>query len=170
MPGSIELRGMRVLVVGLARTGVATADFCAAHNAIVTATEWRKEAELGDIPAKLRDSNVSLELGGHTEKSFLAQDLIIPSPGVRADDPFLVAARAKGITIWSEIELAYRFLSGKLIGITGSNGKTTTTTLVHHILKSAGVETIMAGNVGTPLISVVEKLTSNTVAEIGRAH
>ncbi len=157
---------MRVLVVGLARTGVATADFCAAHNAIVTATEWRKEAELGDIPAKLRDSNVSLELGGHTEKTFLAQDLIIPSPGVRADDPFLVAARAKGITIWSEIELAYRFLNGKLIGITGSNGKTTTTTLVHHILKSAGVETIMAGNVGTPLISVVEKLTSNTVAVV----
>jgi UDP-N-acetylmuramoylalanine--D-glutamate ligase len=157
---------MRVLVVGLARTGVATADFCVAHNAIVTATEWRKEAELGDIPAKLRDSNVSLELGGHTEKTFLAQDLIIPSPGVRADDPFLVAARAKGITIWSEIELAYRFLNGKLIGITGSNGKTTTTTLVHHILKSAGVETIMAGNVGTPLISVVEKLTSNTVAVV----
>jgi UDP-N-acetylmuramoylalanine--D-glutamate ligase len=162
----MELRKMRVLVVGLARTGVATALFCAKHNAIVTATETRAESELGDIPAKLREAGVTLELGRHTEKTFLAQDLIIPSPGVPADDPFLVAARAKRITIWSEIELAYCFLEGKLIGITGSNGKTTTTTLVHHILQSAGVETILAGNVGTPLISTVEKMTAGTVAVV----
>jgi UDP-N-acetylmuramoylalanine--D-glutamate ligase len=166
MPGSIELRKKRVLVVGLARTGVSTALFCAAHNAIVTATETRSETELGDIPAKLREAGVILELGGHTEKTFLAQDLIIPSPGVPADDPFLLAARSKRITVWSEIELAYRFLEGKLIGITGSNGKTTTTTLVHHILKSAGVETFMAGNVGTPLISCVEQMTAGTVAVV----
>src|SRR5271165_3103863 len=146
MPGSIELRGMRVLVVGLARTGVATALFCAARNAKVTATEVRPESELGDVPARLRKAGVTLELSGHTEKTFLAQDLIIPSPGVPADDPFLVAARAKRITIWSEIELAYRFQEGKLIGITGSNGKTTTATLVYHTLKSAGVATILAGN------------------------
>ena len=93
MPGSIELRGMRVLVVGLARTGVATALFCAAHNAKVTATESRPEGELGDVPAKLREAGVGLELGGHTERTFLEQDLIIPSPGVPADDPFLLAAR-----------------------------------------------------------------------------
>jgi UDP-N-acetylmuramoylalanine--D-glutamate ligase len=166
MPGSIELRGMRVLVVGLARTGVATASFCAAHNAIVTATESRTEIELGDIAPKMRAAGITLELGGHTEKTYLAQDLIIPSPGVPADDPLLLAARAKGITIWSEVELAYRFLEGKLIGITGSNGKTTTTTLVHHILKTAGVESILAGNVGTPLISFVEKTTSATVAVV----
>ena len=107
---------MRVLVVGLARTGVATALFCAAHNAIVTATESRPESELGDAPVNLRTAGVKLELGGHTEKTYLAQDLIIPSPGVPADDPFLRTARSKGITIWSEIELAYRFLEGKLIG------------------------------------------------------
>jgi UDP-N-acetylmuramoylalanine--D-glutamate ligase len=166
MPGSMELRKKRVLVVGLARTGVATALFCAAHNAMVTATETRTESELADIPSKLREAGVTLELGGHTEKTFLAQDLIIPSPGVPADDPFLVAARSKGITIWSEIELAYRFLEGKLIGITGSNGKTTTTTLVHHILKTVGVETFLAGNVGTPLISCVEAMTPGTVAVV----
>ncbi len=166
MPGSMELRKKRVLVVGLARTGVATASFCAAHNAIVTATETRAESELGDIPAKLREAGVTLELGGHTEKTFLAQDLIIPSPGVPADDPFLFAARSRGITIWSEIELAYRFLEGKLIGITGSNGKTTTTTLVHHILQSSGVKTFLAGNVGTPLISCVEAMTAGTVAVV----
>src|SRR6266404_7238146 len=147
MPGSMELRKKRVLVVGLARTGVATALFCAGHNADVTATETRAESELGEAPAKLRAAGVTLELGGHTEKTFLAQDLIIPSPGVPADDSFLRLAKSKGITIWSEIELAYRFLEGKLIGITGSNGKTTTTTLVHHILKAAAMQAYLAGNV-----------------------
>src|SRR5579885_2142005 len=148
----MELRKKRVLVVGLARTGVATALFCARHNAIVSATETRNESELGDAPAKLREAGVAMEFGGHTEKMILGQDLIIPSPGVPADDPFLKLARSKGITVWSEIELAYRFLEGKLIGITGSNGKTTTTTLVHHLLKAGAKDAYLAGNVGTPLI------------------
>jgi UDP-N-acetylmuramoylalanine--D-glutamate ligase len=160
----MELRKKRVLVVGLARTGVATALFCAGHYAIVSATETRGESELGDAPAKLRTAGVTLELGGHTEKTFLAQDLIVPSPGVPADDPFLRLAKSKGITVWSEIELAYRFLEGKLIGITGSNGKTTTTTLVHHILKAGAMRAYLAGNVGTPLISEVEKMDAGSVA------
>ncbi len=164
MPGSIELRKMRVLAIGLARTGVATALFCAKHNAIVTATDSRSESELGDAPATLRDAGVTLELGGHVEKTYLSQDLIIPSPGVPADDPLLTKARSKGITIWSEIELAYRFMEGELICITGSNGKTTTTTLVHHILASAGKQAILAGNVGTPLISCVEQMRPGTVS------
>jgi UDP-N-acetylmuramoylalanine--D-glutamate ligase len=105
-----------------------------------------------------------LELGGHTEKTFLAQDLIVPSPGVPADDPYLRLAKSKGITVWSEIELAYRFLEGKLIGITGSNGKTTTTTLVHHILVNGAMRAYLAGNVGTPLISEVEKMDAGSVA------
>jgi UDP-N-acetylmuramoylalanine--D-glutamate ligase len=160
----MELRKKRVLVVGLARTGVATALFCAGHNAMVTATETRAEGELGDAPAKLRAAGVTLEFGGHTEKTFLAQDLIVPSPGVPADDKFLMLARSKGITVWSEIELAYRFLEGKLIGITGSNGKTTTTTLVHHILVNGAMRSYLAGNVGTPLISEVEKMDAGSVA------
>jgi UDP-N-acetylmuramoylalanine--D-glutamate ligase len=163
MPGSIELRKMRVLAVGLARTGVATALFCSKHNATVTGTDARPESELGDAPAKLREVGVALELGGHQEKTYLAQDLIVPSPGVPADDPLLLKAKAKGITVWSEIELAYRFMEGELIGITGSNGKTTTTTLVHHILKVAGGKAILAGNVGTPLISCVESMNAETV-------
>src|SRR5271165_6713679 len=166
MPGSIELRRMRVLAVGLARTGMATALFCAKHNAIVTATDTRPESELGDAPAKLREAGVALELGGHIEKTYLAQDLIIPSPGVPADDALLVKARSKGITVWSEIELAYRFLEGELIGITGSNGKTTTTTLVHHILKTAGKKALLAGNVGTPLIACVEAMNAETVSVV----
>jgi len=164
MPGSIELRKKRVLVVGLARTGLATALFCARHNAIVSATETRSEGELGDAVEKLREAGVALEFGGHTEKMFLAQDLIIPSPGVPADDAFLKLAREKGITVWSEIELAYRFLEGKLIGITGSNGKTTTTTLVHHILQTGAMKSFLAGNVGTPLIGEVEKMDAGSVA------
>ena len=166
MPGSIELRKKRVLVVGLARTGVATALFCARHNAIVSATETRSESELGDAPTKLRAAGVALELGGHTGKMFLAQDLIIPSPGVPADDPCLTLSRSKGITVWSEIELAYRFLEGKLIGITGSNGKTTTTTLVHHILQAGAMKTFLAGNVGTPLIGEVEKMDGGSTAVV----
>lgn len=162
MPGSIELRKMRVLVVGLARTGVASALFCVKHNATVTATDMRSEAQLGDVPVKMREAGVTLELGGHQEKTYLAQDLIIPSPGVPADDKYLALARAKKITVWSEMELAYRFLEGEMIGITGSNGKTTTTTLVHHILKSAGRNALLAGNVGTPLISLVEEMNAHS--------
>jgi UDP-N-acetylmuramoylalanine--D-glutamate ligase len=157
---------MRVLAIGLARTGVATALFCAKHNAIVTATDSRPENELGDAPARLREAGVKLELGGHVEKTYLAQDLIVPSPGVPADDPLLAKARSKGITIWSEIELAYRFLEGEMIGITGSNGKTTTTTLVHHILKAAGRNALLAGNVGTALIGRVEEMNAKTVAVV----
>jgi UDP-N-acetylmuramoylalanine--D-glutamate ligase len=162
MPGSIELKNKRVLVVGLGRTGVATALFCAARGAAVTATESRTEAEIGEPVAKLRGAGVALELGGHQEKTFLQRDLIVPSPGVPADAPLLRAERGKGVAIWSEIELAYRFLHGRLIGITGSNGKTTTTSLVEHILKTAGFSTILAGNIGTPLISCVAGMTENT--------
>jgi UDP-N-acetylmuramoylalanine--D-glutamate ligase len=162
MPVATELRGKRVLVVGLARTGVATALFCAARGARVTATDSRSETEIGEAIARLKNAQVALELGAHHEKTFLEQDLIVPSPGVAADEPHLQAARAKGVTIWSEIELAYRFLKGRLIGITGSNGKTTTTSLVEHILKTAGMQTILAGNIGTPLIGCVDAMTDNT--------
>jgi UDP-N-acetylmuramoylalanine--D-glutamate ligase len=162
MPGGIELRGKRVLVVGLARTGVAASLFCAARGTRVTATDSRTESEVGEAIAKLKDAGVALELGSHREETFLDQDLIIPSPGVPADEPHLQAARAKGIAIWSEIELAYRFIKGRLIGITGSNGKTTTTSLVEHILKTAGTQTILAGNIGTPLTGCVDAMKDDT--------
>ncbi len=163
MAGSFELRGKRVLVVGLARTGVATSLFCAARGAIVTATDTRTENAIGEALLQLRTAGVHLELGGHSKEIFLQQDLIIPSPGVPADAPLLQAARTSGTTIWSEIELADRFLKGRLSGITGSNGKTTTTSLIEHILRSAGVPTILAGNIGTPVISIVEQTNDRTI-------
>jgi UDP-N-acetylmuramoylalanine--D-glutamate ligase len=163
-----ELRGKRVLVVGLARTGVATALFCAARGAHVAASDARSEVELGDVTERLRHAGCALELGGHPIPTFQAQDLIVPSPGVPAELPGLVAARGAGIPIWSEIELASRFLRGKLVAVTGSNGKTTTTALLGHILAGAGVPVIVAGNIGTPLISRVDDSSGSTttVAEV----
>ncbi|HVA95021.1 MAG TPA: UDP-N-acetylmuramoyl-L-alanine--D-glutamate ligase [Candidatus Dormibacteraeota bacterium] len=156
MKPGIELAGKRVLVVGLARTGVATALFCAARGARVTATEERPELQMAETAAKLRAAGVTLELGGHGAKTFVEQDLIVPSPGVPPSMTALAGARAAGIPVWSEIELAWRFLRGRLVCITGSNGKTTTTSLIGHILETAGLPVQIAGNIGTPLISRVD--------------
>src|SRR5690242_19177685 len=166
MSAPIELLNKRVLVVGLARTGLATALFCAARGAHVTATDTRAENELGETIVGLRKAGVALELAGHREEIVQDSDLIIPSPGVPANAPLLQFARAKGVTIWSEIELAARFLKGRLIGITGSNGKTTTTSLIEHTLKNAGFSTILAGNIGTPLISCVEKTSDRSITVV----
>ncbi|MGA7222274.1 MAG: UDP-N-acetylmuramoyl-L-alanine--D-glutamate ligase [Candidatus Acidiferrales bacterium] len=166
-PG-FDLEGKRVLVVGLARTGLATALFSAGYGAQVTATDERPESEIADTAEKLRAAGVQLELGGHGEASFLEQDLIVVSPGVPANLPSLEAARKKNIPVWSEIELAWRFLRGKLVAITGSNGKTTTTALVAHILQTANIPTLVGGNIGTPLLALVKRSTdpSVTVAEV----
>jgi UDP-N-acetylmuramoylalanine--D-glutamate ligase len=161
-PG-FDLEGKRVLVVGLARTGIVTSLFSAGYGAIVTATDEKPESELGDAPAKLRAAGVTLALGSHTPALFLEQDLIVVSPGVPANLPSLELARARGIRVWSEIELAWRFLRGKLVAITGSNGKTTTTSLVAHILKTAGIITQIGGNIGTPLLALTEASTDSTV-------
>jgi UDP-N-acetylmuramoylalanine--D-glutamate ligase len=161
-----DLNAKKVLVIGLARTGVATSLFCARHGASVIAVDTRAESDLSEIGAKLRDANISLQLGGYSEKILDGVDLVIPSPGVPADSAILKTARSRNIPVWSEIELADRFLNGRLIGITGSNGQTTTTSLIEHILKNSGFSTLLAGNIGTPLIDVVEKTTDQTITVV----
>ncbi len=166
-PG-IELSEKRVLVVGMARSGIASALFCASRGARVTATDAEPEAKLADAASKLRAAGVALEFGAHSPAIFEQQDLIVLSPGVPADLASLATARSKGIPVWSEIELAWRFLHGRLIAVTGSNGKTTTTSLIAHILKWAGISTVVGGNIGTPLISLIDSTNDSTftVAEV----
>ena len=151
----MELRDKNVLVVGLGRTGEAVADFLLRRGARVTVSEKRPAAELGPAVAALAARGARIEAGGHRRASFLAADLIVPSPGVPLL-PDYAAARDAGIPILSEIEIAYRFLKGRIVGITGTNGKSTTTTLIHRILRAAGRKAVLAGNIGTPLISFVD--------------
>jgi UDP-N-acetylmuramoylalanine--D-glutamate ligase len=161
-PG-FDLVGKRVLVVGLARTGLVASLFAAGYGATVTATDIRSEEELAETASKLRAAGVRLELGEHNPKTFGEQDLIVVSPGVPGNLTALRAARAAGVPVWSEIELAWRFMRGKLVAITGSNGKTTTASLIAHILKTSGTSTLLGGNIGVPLLSLVESTTEATV-------
>jgi UDP-N-acetylmuramoylalanine--D-glutamate ligase len=161
-PG-FDLTGKRVLVVGLARTGVSVSLFAAAYGASVTATDEKPESAMGETAARLRAAGVKLELGGHPPAIFFEQDLIVTSPGVPANLAPMVLAHVAGIPVWSEIELAWRYLRGKVVAITGSNGKTTTTSLAAHILETAGIPMLVGGNIGKPLISLVESSTDSTV-------
>ena len=159
----VDLDGKRLLVVGLARTGIVVSLLCAAYGARVTATDEKPESALNGAAEKLRAAGVTLELGAHRSETFVNQDLIIVSPGVPAKMPPLQLARNRGIPVWSEIELAWRLIRGKLVAITGSNGKTTTTALVAHILKSAKIPVLVGGNIGTPLLATVEASSDSTV-------
>lgn len=164
----MELKNKRVLVVGLARTGVSVARFLAGQHAIVTVTDIRSSEQLSEQMAELAGCPIIWELGYHVEASFTGSDLIVVSPGVPMDMPQLVAASAAGCEIVSEIELASRFITAPLVAITGTNGKTTTTTLTGEIFRSCGFETYVGGNIGDPLIELVEsgQPAERVVAEI----
>jgi UDP-N-acetylmuramoylalanine--D-glutamate ligase len=151
----MELRDKNVLIVGFERTGEALCRFLLDRGARVRVTEKKDAAALGDKVRAFAERGVVFETGGHRPESFLSADLIVPSPGVPPIAGIL-AAREKGVPVLSELELAFRFLKGKIVGITGSNGKSTTTTLVHRILKEAGLKTRLAGNIGPPLVSFVD--------------
>ena len=152
----MELKDRRVLVVGFERTGEALCEFLLARGARVRVTEKRPASEIGEKTGLWRERGVVFETGGHRPESFLGADLIVPSPGV-PPLPGILAARAKGVPVLSEIELAFRFLKGMILGVTGSNGKSTTVTLAHRILKEAGLKSRLAGNIGPPLVSFVER-------------
>lgn len=146
----MDLRGRKITIVGLARSGVAAARFLTSKEAVVLVTDIQPAEHCRHYLDQLPDV-VQTRLGGHDLQDFLDADLVILSPGVpTAIEPVQVAIRA-GIPVWSEVELASRFLKGRFIGITGSNGKTTTTTLIGAILEKAGTASTVAGNIGTPL-------------------
>jgi len=153
----MELRGKRVLVVGLGKSGVASALFLKLRGARVTVSDTKTEDELrAEIPVLL-DHGITVETGEHGERTFHGQDLIVVSPGVSVDALPIVQARTSGEPIIGEIELAAQFLPGRIVAITGSNGKTTTTTLTGEILTAGGLPTLVGGNIGTPAISLVER-------------
>lgn len=153
----MELSDKRVLVVGLGKTGQAVARFLLERGARVKVSEKRTAEDLGPAVRTWPEQGVALETGGHRLESFLETDLIVPSPGVPPLLAELRAAREKKIPVLSEVELAFRFLKGTVAGVTGSCGKSTTATLAHKILREAGQQAYLAGNIGRPLISFVAK-------------
>ncbi len=164
----MEVANKNILVVGLAKTGVACARFLASRGAQVTVTDMRSQSELAGPLADLAGLEIAQELAQHNPATFLASDLIVVSPGVPMDLPQLVAAQQSGIEIISEIELASRFIDVPLAAITGTNGKTTTTTLLGAIFKHNGYHTFVGGNIGNPLIEMAEshQIVDQVVAEI----
>lgn len=160
----MELKNKRVLVVGLGKSGKSAALFLRDHGAKVTVSDTRSAESLtGEIPALL-DAGIMVETGGHGLLTFRRQDLIVVSPGVPYDTPELKQARAFGLPIIGELELASRFLQGQVVAITGSNGKTTTTTLLGKIFADAGGPTLVGGNIGTPVIDLIAKSTPETTS------
>jgi UDP-N-acetylmuramoylalanine--D-glutamate ligase len=152
----MDLRRKRILVVGLARTGIAAARFLQRRGAVVRATDQAEEGRLGPDVRTLREMGIALELGGHRIESFTATDLIVVSPGVPHTIPPLEAARAKGIPVIGEMELAGRFIAEPVVAVTGTNGKTTVTELVGAMLAASGRRVFVGGNIGTPLIAHVD--------------
>jgi UDP-N-acetylmuramoylalanine--D-glutamate ligase len=158
----MELKGKKVLVVGLGKSGLAAALFLRRRGAQVTVSDVRSaEALAKDIPSLLEEG-INVEAGGHGLLTFRRQDLIVVSPGVPLDTPELAQVRSFGLPIIGELELAARFLKGKTLAITGSNGKTTTTTLVGEMLKEAGLTTLVGGNIGVPVVALIDESTDDT--------
>ena len=162
----MELKNKRVLVVGLGKSGMAAALFLRDKGARVTVSDSRSAVALAqDIPTLL-DAGIMVEAGGHGLLTFRRQDLIVVSPGVPFDTPELKQVRAfgpLGTPIIGELELASRFLQGQIVAITGSNGKTTTTSLVGKIFADAGRVTLVGGNIGVPVIELIEKSSAGTI-------
>ncbi len=160
---SFSVNNLRVTVVGAARSGLAAVDLLLAHGARVTladaATSLDEAAGLGG----LRDRGVRVELGAPTDDQFVSAHLVVVSPGVPLGVPAFERARQAGIPVIGELELASRWLRGRLIAITGTKGKSTTTTLASRMLAEAGLDAPASGNIGTPLSGRVDASTPTTL-------
>jgi UDP-N-acetylmuramoylalanine--D-glutamate ligase len=158
--GDFTVKGRRVVVVGAARSGLAAAELLARRGARVTLSEMRHSF---DGMARLHAAGVMLETAGHRLDTFERADLIVVSPGVPLEQPAFDAARAKGAEIIGELELAWRWVKGRVVAITGTKGKSTTTTLIGRMFKKAGAKVLVGGNIGVPLSAQVEQSTADTV-------
>jgi UDP-N-acetylmuramoylalanine--D-glutamate ligase len=164
MAETLDVKGKRVLVVGLGKSGVSSALFLKDLGARVTVTDTKTEEQLKqEIPALL-DKGITVEAGHHGERTFRGQDMIVVSPGVPYNEPHIALAREQGTPVIGEVELASRFLKGRIIAITGSNGKTTSTALTGEVIAAGGCETLVGGNIGTPAISLVPQSTDKSFA------
>ena len=161
----MKLKGKKVLVVGIGKTGLSTSRFLLKKGAAVTLSDNRKNMA---VPHDIIKAGAAVETGSHNIATFTNQDLIVVSPGVPLIIRPIIEAQAKGIEVISEIELAYRFLNTPLIAVTGTNGKTTTTSLLQHIFQASGKNVFTGGNIGTPLIEYVsdEQKADYVIAEI----
>jgi UDP-N-acetylmuramoylalanine--D-glutamate ligase len=155
-----SVSGRRVVVVGAARSGIAAAELLVRKGARVLLTEMRSTFERAD---QLRQLGVELELGGHRDATLTGADLIVASPGVALDTPVFDAARARGVEMIGELELGWRWLKGPVIAVTGTKGKSTTTTLIGRMLRAAGRDVLVGGNIGVPLSAQVAQSTAQTV-------
>jgi UDP-N-acetylmuramoylalanine--D-glutamate ligase len=152
----MDLAHKKIVVGGLGSSGVATAQFIRNRGAAVTATDMAGESEMSPEALQLSEFGVRLELGEHKLKTFETADLVVTSPGVPHESAPLAYARSQGVTVWGEMELASRFIQEPIVAITGTNGKTTTTTLVGEMLTHSGLKVFVGGNIGTPLIGYID--------------
>jgi UDP-N-acetylmuramoylalanine--D-glutamate ligase len=155
-----SVRGKRVTVAGAARSGVAAAELLVRRGARVTLSESREEIDRED---RLRSAGVELELGGHREATFTGADLVVLSPGVPITQPAVAAARQAGVPVIGELELASRWLRGRIVAITGTKGKSTTTTLAGRMLEAGGLRVLVGGNIGYALSAQVDESTEDTI-------
>jgi UDP-N-acetylmuramoylalanine--D-glutamate ligase len=155
-----SVRGKRVVVVGAARSGVAAAELLVRRGASVTLTDIREQIDDDD---RLRAAGVALELGAHHASTLSGADLVVLSPGVPSDLPAIEAARRAGVPVTGELELASRWLRGRIVAITGTKGKSTTTTLTGRMLEAGGYRVLVGGNIGLALSAQVEASTEETI-------
>jgi len=155
-----SVRGKRVTVIGAARSGVAAAELLARRGATVTLSEMRAHL---DEEERLRQAGVELELGGHLPATLLRADLVVTSPGVPYRHPLVEAARHAGVPVMGELELASRWLRGRIVAITGTKGKSTTTTLTGRMLEAGGHRVLVGGNIGHALSAQVDESTEDTI-------
>ncbi len=150
----MKLKGTKALVVGMKRSGIASAELLAREGAVVRATDLKPLSQLPGAPETL--DRLKIPFAQQTPEAFEGCELIVISPDVPADIAPLEAARKRGATVVGDVELAAPFLRGRTIGITGSNGKTTTTSLIGHILERAGLPVQVGGNIGKAVTGMID--------------